>query len=289
MTLSIAWVRTVNQQTRELVFCSDSRLSGGNRFDYATKLFTLPRSDCGLAFAGGTAWAYPMATALSRATEIHEPSVTRAMELPKYLTHLVAILNQMQAAVHTYAPGEEIPDVTFLFGGWDWIQQRFRMWRISFDASSSVFRAHERRGTNRFGRVGLIEFAGDDSYVDKARGLLKTLLQERYGKNMRGGAFNFEPLEILRDILRECAPKDTVGGAPQLMKVFQHMNTRLRGVYWKHGRKPRIPHYGGRPLLSYERAEGLWVFDPDSLTTERLGPPSRALVEPDTLEGGPGH
>ena len=288
MTLAMAWVRTAGPKACELVFCSDSRLSGGNRFDHATKLFSLPRSDCGLAFAGGTTWAYPMATALARATEIHGPSATRAMALRKYLSHLVEILNQMQAAVHTYASGEEIPDVTFLFGGWDWRQQKFRLWRICFDESSSSFIAHERKGNNGFGLLGQIEFAGDKQYVDTARIVLRELAQGRYGKDMRGGKFDFEPLEVLRDILRASKPEDSVGGAPQLMKVFQHMNTRLRGVYWKCGDQARVPHYAGRPLLNYERADDLWVLDPDSLRTDLLKRGGNADGDHGAGETGPG-
>jgi len=275
MTLSMAWVRTLTPNVQELVFCSDSRLSGGNRFDHAAKLFTLPRSDCGLAFAGGTYWAYPMAIALARATELHAPSATRAMELSKYLTHLIKILNQMQAAVHTFAEGENVPNATFLFGGWDWIGKRYRLWKLIFDPKEMTFGAHERRSSNRFGRLGLIEFAGDAEFVEKARIRLKKLAQERYGKDMRGGKarFDFEPLEVMRDILREIKPNDTVGGAPQLMKVYQHMNTRMMGVFWGQGTKRNV-YYCGRPLLGYERADGLWVIDPDTLRSSMIGLPS---------------
>ncbi len=30
------------------------------------------------------------------------------------------ILNQMQKEVHNFAQGENVPEVTFLFGGYDW-------------------------------------------------------------------------------------------------------------------------------------------------------------------------
>jgi hypothetical protein len=277
MTLAISWVRTLKTGVRELIFCSDSRLSGGNRFDYAAKLFTLPRSDCGLAFAGGTYWAYPMATALARATELHEPSATRAMGLSKYLTHLIKILNQMQGAVHTFANGENIPDATFIFGGWDWIKQRHRLWKVVFDKARMAFIAQERKSSNGFGALGLIEFAGDAEFIGQARSNLKELSQQRYEKDMRGGkaSFDLEPFEVLRDILRMTKPTDSVGGAPQLMKVYQHMNTRIHGVYWGTGSKPEA-YYSGRPLLGYERANSLWIVDPDTLRISAFG---RALKE----------
>lgn len=272
MTISISWVRTLTPNVQELVFCSDSRLSGGNRFDYATKLFSFPRSDCGLAFAGSTYWAYPMAIGLMHATELHVPAATRALELPQYLTHLTKILNQMQAAVHNYARGANVPDITFLFGGWDWIRKRFRLWKLVFDKEKMSFIAHERKSSNLFGNLGLIEFAGDNEFIEVARIRLKHLAQERYGKQMRGtkAFFNFEPLEVLRDILRQTNKSDSVGGALQLMKVYQHMNTRFQGVYWGK-EQTRKAYYCGRPLLDYERADGLWVLDPDTLKSTLFG------------------
>lgn len=271
MTLSIAWVRTLRSGVQELVFCSDSRLSGGSRFDHAAKLFPMPRSDCGLAFAGGTHWAYPLAMALVRATEIHFPAATRAMPLAKYKSHLVAILNQLQAAVHTYAEGENVPDATFLLGGWDFQSKAFRLWKVSFDKKEMRFFAHERKGSQNFGGMGAIEFAGDGDFIKKARAMLKEMVQQRYGRTMRGqGArWNLEPFEVLRDILLECKAEGPVGGGPQLLKVYQHMNVRIQGVRWGDGATAAV-YYCGRPLLDYERAEGLWVLDPVALRTAAI-------------------
>jgi hypothetical protein len=271
MTLSIAWVRTLNTNVQELVFASDSRLSAGNRFDHATKLFVLPRSDCGLAFAGGTYWAYPMTIALANATAIHVPSATRALQLSAYLSHLVKILNQMQNSVHTYATGENIPDITILFGGWDWIHKRFRLWSVEFDQTEMKFISAERNGSNGFGGLGLIEFAGDKKFVMSARKRLKDIVQHKHGMAMRdnNARFDLEPFEVLRDILREVNPADSVGGAPQLMKAYQHMNVRHQGVYWT-STQGRDICYSGRPLLDYERADGLWVLDPDTLRAHSI-------------------
>ena len=58
MTLSIAWVRQ-SGTAHELVFASDSRLSGGGNVDHCQKVFSLPREDCCIAFAGSTMIAYP--------------------------------------------------------------------------------------------------------------------------------------------------------------------------------------------------------------------------------------
>ena len=76
-------------------------------------------------------------------------------------------------------------------------------------------------------------FAGDKA--DMARRNLKTLLQSRYGKTAEryeGEGFDMEPFEVLRDLVSASDTNDSIGGAPQLVKVYQHMNARAVGVYW---------------------------------------------------------
>jgi hypothetical protein len=179
MTLSLAWVRRLKSGVGELLFACDCRLSGGNRFDHVAKLFPLPRRDCGMAFAGHTYWAYPMMTALVRATEIHEPARTNAMPLRKYLTHLVRILNQMQIAVHSYVAGENIPDFTLSFGGWDWRAQSFRLWQLRFDQSTMSFSAHKCSRLVGPSSLGIGALGGDDDAVKMARNELKGKTAEK--------------------------------------------------------------------------------------------------------------
>src|ERR1019366_314181 len=59
MTLSMAWIRTVGSH-EELVFASNSRLSGGADWDSCPKLMLLPRGDSLIGFAGSTLDAYPL-------------------------------------------------------------------------------------------------------------------------------------------------------------------------------------------------------------------------------------
>ena len=42
MTLCTAWVRQINN-TDELIFATDSMLTGGEKWDHGIKLFELPR------------------------------------------------------------------------------------------------------------------------------------------------------------------------------------------------------------------------------------------------------
>ena len=292
MTIAVVWVRTLTSGAEELVFCSDSRLSGGKRFDQAQKIFRFARTDAAICFAGGTFWAYPMVVAAVKAAGVHIPSTTRAIGLSKFKSHVVALLNQMQAEVHTYADGENIPDVAFIMGGYDWSAKRFRIWRIEFDKEEMIFISSERKGSNRYGSLGKLEMAGDDEWIEELRRRLKMLAQERYGLDMKkppGSKFNLEPFEVVRDLLREADPAHTIGGAPQIVKIYQYLNSVNVGVFWPDLAEGRL-FLSGRPLLDYENASIQSVLDPDTLqSTWARGSSKEAansLINANTIQAG---
>lgn len=82
MTMCTAWVRQAND-TEELVFATDSCLTGGEKWKHGIKLFELPRKDCLLCFAGDTMRAYPLV--LNLVSSIH---------LDKYLQSPSATLEE---------------------------------------------------------------------------------------------------------------------------------------------------------------------------------------------------
>lgn len=269
MTIAAAWVRTLDTGAQELIVCSDSRLSDGKRFDHCQKIFRFERCDSAICFAGRTDWAYPMLVAAINAVGIHLPSQTRALSLAKFKTHLVNILNQMQSEVHNFAKGENIPEVTFIFGGYDWWKKCFRIWRVTFDPASLKFTYEERKGSNKFGSLGRIEFAGDTEWCDAFRTNLKALAQERHGKDMGKAAkarFNLEPFEVIRDLVSQATPDDSIGGAPQAVKVYQFQNSTDIGIFWPSVNDGRL-FLAGRPLLEYERATIRSVIDPQTLNS----------------------
>lgn len=53
MTLCVAWIRAKNS-VEELIFATDSSLTGGEKWNQGIKLFELPRPDCLICFAGRT-------------------------------------------------------------------------------------------------------------------------------------------------------------------------------------------------------------------------------------------
>lgn len=269
MTIAAVWVRTLETGAEELVFCSDSRLSNGKRFDHCQKIFRFTRTDAAIGFAGDTDWAYPMIVAAVTAADLHLPSQTRALTLSKFKVHLINILNQMQREVHSYAKDQEIPGAIFLFGGYDWWYKKFRIWRIEFSMKEKKFLAHERTGSNAFGSLGRIDFSGDDEWVREFRKKLKQKAQGKYGLAMnapKGCKFNMEPFEVIRDLIRSANERHSIGGSPQAVKIYQFMNSADVGVFWPNIAEGRL-HVSGRPLLDYERATLKSVLDPDSLNS----------------------
>ena len=100
--------------------------------------------------------------------------------------------------------------------------------------------------------------AGD--YVVEAKERLVTLLRER--RRLTVGGFDMEPFEVLRDMIRDSS-FSTIGGPPQMLKIYRHMNTRPYAIYWP-DRAAQSMSYMGRPMLDYETVEH-GVLDPDSL------------------------
>jgi hypothetical protein len=92
-----------------------------------------------------------------------------------------------------------------------------------------------------------------------------------------------EPFEVLVEMLR-ADRHETIGGPPQLAKIYRHMNAQLFAVTWPSG--DGVPTLAGRELLSYEELN-VPVLDPDHPTTlPRQAPgPSRTqqMLRTDSL------
>ncbi len=264
MTLAIAWVRKLAEGGEELLIAADSRLGGGRRLDCCPKIMTLPRSDSIICFAGETEFAYPLMLQLYLAIDAHSPSRDRSMDIHELRGHALRVFNSMRHSVHTYAPGMEIPETTFILGGYSWVRKKFSIWLVHYKRTERRFAY--RPAEKWIGNFEKIAFAGD--WAKRGEQRLIGLLRERYKLTADGSeakGFDMEPFEVLRDILRESQPSDTVGGPPQVVKVYQHMNSRPIAVYWPDKESGKVSLVG-RPLLDYENTD-YWILDPDTLET----------------------
>jgi hypothetical protein len=249
MTLAAAWLRRVNDNS-ELVFASDSRLTGGETWDRAQKVFCLPRTDALLCFAGRTFFALPATFQIISALDAYPPSRRRSADIENANGHIVRVLNEMYAN-RDVPRGMEDPEAEFIFGGWSWRCARFRLWSIRWSAHTEQFES--KLIPPMRGRPGtLCWFAGSQDAVADARIGLERMLHEE-GVSP-GASLDLQPLALIaRTCIQQTYPD--VGGAPQVAKVYQHMNTQQFAVSWPTSSGGLLrPHLAGRPLLGYEVA-----------------------------------
>ncbi len=293
ITVSLAWLRRIGK-CEELYFASDSRLSGSAIImDYCPKILTLPRSDCAICFAGHTDTAYPLMTQLSLAIQAHGPLLSRAMDIRQLRSHALKIFDSMASSLKTdlpeYADDLENPSVSFIFGGYSWIEKQFHFWKILYskrekrfiEQDSLFLLTHPRAkkvfvGDKQTARqndnilLGRIEFGGDQGKIalNELLTRLTTKLNFDDVDSLVNFKLNMEPFEVIRDILRNPQHAHTVGGAPQIVKIYQHMNASPVAVYWPDKASEAI-YLLGRPILGYENID-FWILDPDQLRTSHL-------------------
>jgi hypothetical protein len=297
MTIALAWVRTVGK-CEELVFASDSRLCGDGRIiDVCQKAMTLPRSDCAVVFAGDTEDAYPLLQLMSSAIAAHAPLHRRSMDIRPLLAHTLKIFDGLANAIAESIPETEIPKATFIFGGYSWVQKNFCLWRIQYSITKRAFIAVEAKhfATHRNARkiftasrawardtgclyLGQFIAAGDQG--EEATHRLNRLIADRMAaredcRRMRG--FDMEPFEVVCAMLRDPSKARSIGGAPQLVKVYQYLESAPLAVYWPHRASGSIC-LSGRPILGYERIDR-WILDPDSLRSEHMSHSPRHTLD----------
>jgi len=153
----------------------------------------------------------------------------------------------------------EAPETFFIYAGYSWESQAFKIWLIKYDKVTDHF-IHETPQTIM---KSLIAVTGDD--VKEVRKRIFSLMESR-GKKP-GDGMDMEPFEILRDKIREKS-HSAIGGPPQIVKIYKHLNTMPYGVFWPDGISKQVT-YLGRPILNYEMVP-FPILDPDTLLTTSL-------------------
>lgn len=252
MTLIAAWVRNV-ADTHELVMAADSRLSGGSpeRWDACPKVLTLPRTDAVLAFAGVTELAYPALLQMSRAIETHPGMTERRFDVTQLPALFVDILNQLISLVRTDSVEslhDSLAQTFFVLGGYSWKYQQFRIWNFVWRDPRRGYEKvlHRTEGSRKYRQNFL--FVGD--HAEAARNSLLDVLTSGHTRE-RSIGLDMEPLGVLERYIND-KRLDEIGGAPQVVKVYRHMNVEPFAVMWPRGKNAQ-PTFAGRPLLDYER------------------------------------
>jgi hypothetical protein len=214
--------------TEELVFCTDSRLRKYGSWDANPKIFTFERSDCAVCFSGDTLFSYPLMIQLKNSVAANPKMGSRFQRLEVFKEILVKTLNRMMVRKSNY----EVPDVNFLFGGFCWSRQCFKIWKIEYRENDKQFFAKQL--TNGVWQKGDLPvfFIGD--YLDDAKQQLIALLKTRAGFTEKNYV-DMEPLEVISAMLRSPnLERDTncIGGPLQLLKVYKSLNRVPFGVTW---------------------------------------------------------
>ena len=224
MTLCVAWLREVNQE-QELIFATDSCLSGGERWHSGVKLFELSRKDCLICFAGDTNRTYPLILNLITSIKFDEHlsnSHTDIAEVLDYLTNLFTTLCHSITDYGTREFESMLGDFQFLFGGWSWKANAFRLWKLEYNHEAKAF-LHD--ATNSSGM--LYTFIGDE--LEKAEQSLNNELIKC--KKVTSRSFDMEPFKVLIEMIRD-ASYSSIDGAVQLAKIHPPGATEFLGVYW---------------------------------------------------------
>ena len=267
MTVSIAWMRKVHN-CEELIFLSDSRLSGGHRWDQCPKIMSFPREDCCLSFAGSTDYAYPMMMQVYYAMTSYRRIRTRAMDITDLNGVVLKHINNLSDAVYDRIIGDYDDAVgnEFLFGGYSWIDKKFKIWSYVYSPSKKKYEADGNTKRIITGINSNIRIIGDKR--EEYKKVLRQLLFDRYGNNMPDH-LDMEPFEALCKMLKSVDKTDSIGGPPQMIKVYQFQNSSPVGVYWPN-RDPQNPKLNrtllGRKMLVFEDTE-LWFIDPETNNT----------------------
>lgn len=288
MTITTAWVRTL-RDCKELIIASDSRLNGGRKMDCGQKVIALPRSDAFICFAGNTAWAYPLMHQVANAISTYEKSATRAQDIVVLKSHVLKVFEGLKRSVHDAAGSEGIPSAEFLFGGYSWVRKEFLIWRIHYHVPNlhtppKGLHAQRKLIEERSGFIATPAKAwagqpwiisGDEEFAIEGRRRLAKILIER-GKaphQVKNFKFDWEPFEVVRDMLREVEADPykyrnaDIGGAPQVLKIYEHLNARYLGIDWgKDDEGVTRTFVCGRRTLGYE-TPSLWILNPDTLVS----------------------
>lgn len=268
MTLVLAWVRKVGN-VEELCIASDSRVTSGKAWDCCPKIKPIERGDCALAFAGDTAYAYPMIEQITNAIQLHPKVNTRALDITDLRGHITRVMSNMREYLHdSIQPNKkfspETPEIQYLFAGFSWKLNDFKIWKIDFDSKKNEFLSYETSTLMKNKLVVLIDTANNKDF---GRALNEKFIRRRLFLKMQengkttGDFFDMEPFELLTEIIRN-DDDWAIGGTPQLIKIYKHLNYMPYGIYWPNKQSNQITIMG-RPILNYEILR-YPILDPDT-------------------------
>lgn len=217
---------------------SDSRVTGGERWDWSPKVLSLPRPGTVAAVAGtmGTAYAYLAQAIWTAQTQVG--SADGRIGLSGYAAQVQsAIVQARQEPALTELPnGEDRGTGELMIAGWDWRRGGFGAYHY-FSTPIGHECAPVFESTRALSRA---YFMG--SGATEARARLKARMKEISADPRHLIDVGWEPMEILQDMIDDASVLD-VGGAPQIVRAYQYgasepfLVERPDGGFWLGGRE----------------------------------------------------
>jgi len=258
MTLCAAWIRQINN-VEELVFATDSSLTGGEKWNQGVKLFELPRPDCLICFAGDTGRAYPLILNLLSSIKLSKKLQSSHTDIEEVLAYLSTMFTSLVGTIVNEIQGQDIhklrSDAEFLFGGWSWSKNCFRIWKLYYSKDAEGFIPQEYTG-----KVITYAFLGNpESLSETAR---KNLREDRENSGTEEDPLDMEPLTVLIKMSRDSSIRE-VDGAIQIAKLYKSGTSEFFGINWPS--REGKPHFQGRGFSIHSKPD-VRYFDPDTLT-----------------------
>jgi len=253
MTLCIAWIRQKGE-TEELVFATDSCLTGGEKWNTGIKLFELPRKDCLLCFAGSTFRAYPLILNLVASIKFDKRLSSQQTDIKEVLDYLTELFSDLCADIKEGVEDihELRAEAEFLFGGWSWKLQKFCIWKLCYskDAGGFIFEDYHNQQLSR-----ICIFLGDK--IESAR----ELYRKEFEDDNFDAPLNMEPLKVLAVMARDKENYPSIEGALQIAKVYASGTLEFFGVMWPS--TDGKPSFLGRELSNFNKPPVRYI-DPDT-------------------------
>lgn len=274
MTLCTAYIRQAND-SEELVFATDSCLTAGEKWKHGIKLFELPRKDSLLCFTGKTFRAYPLVLNLISSIQYNDYLKSPSATLEEVIDYLSDLFTELVLRIISEIPGEDIHELRggarFLFGGWDWQKNSFRVWKLYYKEEVSGFVFDEINADVAKKRFYI--FMGEASNFDIEEDATRAFKKLLYDEDKVDDPIDMEPLKILRDISLNKEIRE-VDGSLQIAKVYKSNRTEFFGIYWESSKgKPcfqgREYNDTNKPLVRY--------FDPDTFEIIESALPNQLL------------
>lgn len=282
MTLCTAYIRQASD-TEELVFATDSCLTGGDKWKHGIKLFELPRKDCLLCFTGSTFRAYPLVLNLISSIHLNDYLNSPRSSIDDIVYYLSDLFTDLVSKIISEIRDEDIHELRaearFLFGGWDWKKNLFRVWKLYYKKDIEGFIFDEL--TANFTKNRFYTFLGEATGTDieeDAKNAYKDLI---YKEDKQDDPLDMEPLKVLKDISLNKSIRE-VDGSLQIAKVYKSNRTEFFGIYWESSKgKPcfqgREYNEMNKPLVRY--------FDPDTFELIESDLPNRLTQIPEEIYG----